>query len=302
MTLPSRNAQRNEGSIWKPGGQTPWELSKRVFHDALEDDLIGRASGLAFDFLLALFPLLVFLLTLFGLFASRSAQLRTGLLSTFADFLPPLAFQLLKSTTEELAENASNEKLTVGVVLALWFASSGVASMISALNASYHVKESRSWFKVRAIALGLTLMISILIFSALSIVLAGGALIDWIGRELHLASEVVALWKALQWPAAALFVIFSYALIYSCGPSEHRTHWYWIMPGSVFGALLWFAASEAFRIYLLFFNSYAAIYGSLGALVILVVWLYATGLAFLLGGAINANVERAYNESRFTSG
>ena len=263
----------------------------------MDDDLIGRASGLAFDFLLALFPLLVFLLTLFGLFASRSIQLRTGLLSYFADFLPPLAFQLLKNTTEELAKSASEEKLTVGVLLALWFASGGVASMMSTLNVAYRMKETRSWFKVRAIALGLTLLISILIFSALCIVLAGGTLIDWIGKELHFASEMVAVWKALQWPAAALFVIFSYDLIYYCGLTARRKRWYWITPGSAFGALLWFAASAGFRIYLRFFNSYTTIYGSLGALIILVVWLYVAGLAFLIGGEINANIERAAAEN-----
>jgi len=272
---------------------TLWELARSVLRDAIDDDLIGHASRLAFDFLLALFPLLVFLLALFGFFASRSIQLRTGLLSYFAAFLHPLAFQLLKDTTEELAKAASGEKLTIGVLLALWFASGGVASMISTLNVAYRIKETRSWFKVRAIAIGLTLLISILIFLALCIVLAGGTLIDWIGKEIHLASEMVAVWKALQWPVAALFVVFSYGLIYSCGPNGLRRRWYWITPGSAFGALLWFAASAGFRIYLRCFNSYTAIYASLGALIILLVWLYVTGLAFLIGGEINANIERA---------
>jgi membrane protein len=290
---PSSSGGQNYKTIWKLGGLTLWELARSVLRDAIDDDLIGHASRLAFDFLLALFPLLVFLLALFGLFASRSIQLRTGLLSYFAAFLPPLAFQLLKDTTEELAKAASGEKLTIGVLLALWFASGGVASMISTLNVAYRIKETRSWFKVRAIAIGLTLLISILIFLALCIVLAGGTLIDWIGKEIHLASKMVAVWKALQWPAAALFVVFSYTLIYSCGPNARRRRWYWITPGSAFGALLWFAASAGFRIYLRYFNSYTAIYGSLGALVILLVWLYVTGLAFLIGGEINANIERA---------
>jgi membrane protein len=297
MTASSPSGALNLKMTWKLGGLTLWELSRSVFRGAIEDDLIGRASGLAFDFLLALFPLLLFLLALFGLFASRSIQLRTGLLSYFADFLPPLAFQLLKNTTEELAKTASEEKLTIGILVALWFASGGVASMISTLNVAYRVKETRSWFKVRAIALGLTLMISILIFSALCIVLVGGILIDWIGAELHLTSSMVSFWKALQWPAAALFVVFSHALIYSCGPNAQRRRWYWITPGSVFGALLWLAASAGFRVYLGYFNTYTAIYGSLGALIILVVWLYVTGLAFLIGGEINANIECAAAEN-----
>lgn len=289
----SSSGELNYKTIWKLGGLTLWELLKGVTRDIADDDLVARASGLAFDFLLALFPLLVFLLALFGLFASRSIQLRTGLLGYFAAVLPALAFQLLKNTTEELATHASGGKLTIGILVALWFASGGMASMISALNAAYHARESRSWIKVRAIAVGLTLLISILIFSALCLVLLSGNLIDWIGTELHLASAMVAMWKALQWPAAALFVVFSYALIYSCGPNAERRRWYWITPGSAFGALSWLAASAGFRIYLRHFNNYSAIYGSLGALIILMVWLYVAGLAFMIGGEINANIERA---------
>lgn len=296
MTPSIRSGGQNYNTIWKLGGLTLWELSRCVVHDAIEDDLIGRASGLAFDFLLALFPFLVFLLAMFGLFASQSIQLRTDLLSYFAAFLPPLAFLLLKNTTEELAKTASEGKLTLGILLALWFASGGVASMISTLNVAYRTREARSWFKVRAITLALTLVISILIFSALCLVLVGEILIDWIGNELHLASALVLIWKALQWPLAAIFVTFSYALIYSCGPNAQNRRWYWITPGSVFGSLLWLAASAGFRVYLRYFNTYTAIYGSLGALVILVVWLYVSGLAFLIGGEINANIERAAAE------
>jgi membrane protein len=298
MTPSTPSGGQNYRTIWKLGGLTLWELSRSVVRDAVEDDLIGRASGLAFDFLLALFPLLVFMLALFGLFASQSIELRTGLLSYFAAFLPPLAFQLLKNTTEELARTANNEKLTLSILIALWFASGGVASMISTLHVAYRVKEDRSWFRVRAIALGLTLVISILIFSALCLVLVGGIMIDWIGSELHLASAMVLVWKALQWPAAALFVTFSYALIYSVGPSGVNRRWYWVTPGSVFGAFLWLAASAGFRVYLRYFNTYTATYGSLGALVILVVWLYVSGLAFLIGGEINANIERAAVEDQ----
>jgi membrane protein len=297
MTPSSPSGRPNFKAIWIFGGLSFWELVGNVYRGALEDDLPARASGMAFDFLLALFPQFVFLLALFGLFASRSIELRTGLLSYFADFLPPLAFQLLKNTTEELATSQSAGKLTISILVALWFASGGVASMISSLNVAYHAREGRSWLRMRATALGLTLIISIFIFLALSIVLVGGLLIDWIGNELHLALGMVAVWKALQWPAAGLFVVVSYALIYSCGPNAQNRRWYWITPGSAFGAVLWLAASGGFRVYLRYFNSYTAIYGSLGALIILVVWLYVTGLAFLIGGEINANIERAAAES-----
>src|SRR5580700_9973366 len=115
-------------SIWKLGGLTPWQLTKNVIREADEDDLLGRASELAFNFLLAFFPLLLFMLALFGLFASRSSQLQTGLLFYFADILPPGAFQLLTTITTELATTAAGGKLTLGIVLALWFASGGMSS------------------------------------------------------------------------------------------------------------------------------------------------------------------------------
>ena len=120
----------------------------------------------------------------------------------------------------------------------------------------FGVRESRSWFKVRAIALVLTLVISILILSALCIVLVSGSFVDWLGQELRLASAMIVVWKALQWPTALLFVIFSYALIYTFGPNLPRIRWHWITPGSVFGAILWLVASAGFRIYLRFVNNY----------------------------------------------
>src|SRR5690348_16645516 len=114
------------------------------------------------------------MLALFGLFASRSYQLQNSLLYYFSHFLPPVAFQLLKGSMIELAGNASGGKLTLGIVLAFWVASGGMTSMITTLNAAYGARESRSWFKVRIIALGLTLVISTLLLTALFIVLVGG--------------------------------------------------------------------------------------------------------------------------------
>lgn len=293
MNPSSRNAGQNAKSIWKLGGLTFWELVEAVVLDAQKNELFERASGLAFDFLLALFPLLFILVSVFSLFASHSLQLRISLLAYFADLLPNLAFQLLNTTTGELAANMSGEKLTIGILVALWLVSGGVAAIISSLNVAFRVKESRSWFEVRTIALAMTVVISILILSALGIVLVSGDFVDWLGGEFQLASTMILLGKALQWPTAMLFVIFSYALIYNFGPNLRERRWHWITPGSVFGAASWLVASVGFRIYLRFVNNYSVIFGSLGALVILMVWLYVTGLAFLLGGEINANIERA---------
>ncbi|MGB6431208.1 MAG: YhjD/YihY/BrkB family envelope integrity protein, partial [Candidatus Acidiferrales bacterium] len=153
MTNPPPSISSPSKSLWKLGGLSPWQIVGDVFDQIKANNSLGRASELAFDFLFALFPLILLMLTLFGLFATRGAELQIDLLSYFADFLPQSAFQLLRATVAELAHSASGGKLTFGIVFALWFASSGVSSMISALNAAYRVSDDRSWFKIRATAL-----------------------------------------------------------------------------------------------------------------------------------------------------
>jgi membrane protein len=293
MKDPSPPTPKQSKSLWKLGGLSPWQLVLNVFDQIKTNNTLGRASELAFDFLFALFPLILLMLTLFGLFASRGVELQTDLLSYFADFLPQTAFQLLRATVVELAQNVTGGKLTFGIVFALWFASSGVSSMISALNAAYRVSDDRSWFKIRTVALGLTLLISLHLLAALLIVLASSHFADWIGAQLHLLPLVVLLLKTLQWPAAIAFVLVSYSLVYFYGPDLNQRSWRWITPGSAFGAFLWLMSSVGMRVYLHFLNTYSAFYGSLGAVMILLVWLYVAGLAFLIGGAINAEIERA---------
>jgi membrane protein len=280
-------------SFWKLGGLTPPRLIYRVLRAIAQDDLFARASGLAFDFVLALFPLMVFMLALFGLFASHGSQLLSSLLSYFADFLPPAASQLFDGIVDELAKNSGGGKVTFGIVAGLWFASGGMSSMISTLNAVFRVREARSWFRVRAIALGLTLAIAILLLSALLLVFVGNRVVDWFAAEFSWSSFLAVAWKDFRWPAAALFVMISFSLVYYAGPNLAQHRWHWVTPGSLFGMLLWLASSVGLRIYLHFFNTYSATYGSLGAVMILLVWLYVTGLAFLIGGEINAEIERS---------
>lgn len=292
MTSPVVSNPQQFKSLWKLGGLTPGKLGRRVVEQIIADNVFGRAAELAFYFLFALFPLILLMVTLFGLFASHSSELRNDLLSSFADFLPPTAFQLLRTVTAELAANASGGKLTFGIVTALWCISGGVTSMISFLNVAHHVRETRSWFKVRIIALGLSVLISLLLLTALFMVLVGSHFVDWVGRGLRLHPIIVLVWKAIQWPAAIFFVDISCSLIYYCGPDlKSRRRWHWVTPGAAFGAFVWLVASFGFRTYLHFFNNYSVSYGSLGAVMILLVWLYVAGLAYLIGGEINAQIE-----------
>ena len=291
MTGPPSVADK---SLWKLGGLTPWQLGRAVFQEISANNVFGRAAELAFYFLFALFPLLFLMMTLFGLFASYSVDLQDVLLSYFADFLPPTAFQLLRRVATEIATHASHGKLTFGAVAALFCISNSVSSMMSFLNAAYHVRETRPLFKARAIALALSLLASVLLPLALFAVLVGSHFVGWVGAELRLNPLVVLVWKTIQWPTAIFFVALSCSLIYHYGPDlKERRRWHWFTPGAAFGAFIWMLASFGFRVYLHFFDNFSVSYGSLGALMILLVWLYATALACLIGAEINAEIERS---------
>jgi len=280
-------------SLWSLGGLTIRQLSRKVYQAITDDYILDRASALAFNFILALFPLLLFLLALFGAFASRGTALRSNLLSYLSQVLPPAADQVVNHTLIEVTRNSGGGKLTFGIVLSLWFASGGMASMISGLNGAYEVKDQRSWFKVRAIALGLTIAISALIVMALVVVLAGAGFSHWAGARYGLGQATLTAWSGLEVIVAIAFVALSFSLIYYFGPDLEEQHWYWITPGSMAGVLLWIAATFGFRAYLHFFNTYSRTYGSLGAAIILLMWLYITGFAFLIGAEINAQIEHA---------
>ena len=296
MERTKHSTRKDVKSIWKLGGLTPRQLTRNVVSGIRANNFFGRASELAFDFLFALFPLILFMLTLFGIFASHSMELQNGFLSYFAEFVPPMAFQLLKETTTELETNAGSGKLTFGILAALWFASGGVSSMISSLNLAYGVQAARSWLRMRMVAFGLTLTISISLFVALFVPLVSGDFVDWLGAKLSLPPVDVALWKALQWPAAVFFVVASYSLVYFYGQDRKEVR-HWLTPGAVFGGLVWLLSSLSFRMYLRFFNSYSLLYGSLGAVMILLAWLYLAALAFLIGAEINAHIDRAASDS-----
>jgi len=293
MTDSTLSTDEQVHSIWELGRLTAKQLGKKVWQGVDEHNLLGRGSELAYNYLLAIFPLLLFLLALFGLFAERGTQLKSDLFFYLSRLLPPSAADLLGKTINEVTSNGGGAKLTFGILLALSSASGGMSSMISALNGVYTVRESRPWWKVRLIVLGLTTAISALVIGALALVLFGGHAAELVGARFHVGSQLVIVGKVLQWPAAMFFITLSFSLIYFFAPDVEEQHWYWITPGSVVGVLVWLAASFGFRAYLHFFNSYSKTYGSLGAAIILLIWFYVTGLAFLIGGEINAQIEHA---------
>lgn len=284
-------------SLWKLGGLSWIQLGKRVWTEINDDDVWGRAAQLAYYFLLALFPLLIFLTATLGLMLGSGEGLRASLFNYLSQVMPGSAFQLVNSTMTEITRASNAGKLSFGLLAALWAASNGMGAITQALNAAYNVKESRPWWKQRLVAIALTIGLSILVIAALLLILWGGKLADFLAVHYQLGGLFAIAWKTIQWPIVFAFMITSFALIYFYAPDVKEQKWKWLTPGSAVGVVLWLLVSFGFKLYLHYFNSYSATYGSLGAVIILMLWLYFTGVAILIGSEVNSEIEHAAAEA-----
>jgi membrane protein len=283
--------QGNAASLWRLGGLTPWQLLKNVYEQFNKDEVLTRSAALSFYFAYALFPMLLFIVAVLGFFARNQA-----LVNTFSYHvslvMPPAAFALLSKVLREIAAHATGFKMVLGLGLAVWSASTGISSVMDALNHCYNVEESRPYWKRHIISIALTVALVGLTILSLVIVLYGTYIADFIGERTGLEHATVIAWQIVQWPIALLLVAFAFALMYHWGP-DLRQPWRWLTPGSLIGVSLWIAASLLFRTYLHYFNSYSRTYGSLGAGIVLLLWLLLSGMAILIGGEIDAEIAKA---------
>ena len=250
------------------------------------DDVLGNSAQVAFYFSFALFPLLLFLMTLLGYILQDKQDLQNQLFQMLGEIMPSSAFELVKKTLDEVTSHASGSKLALGVITTLWSASAGVDNMRGTLNEVYDLKETRSWIRAKLTSLLLTLAIGVLILIAIGFVTYGSRYLDMI---LPFHSPYVL--ESLEWIVIIILLLLAFALIYNFGPNHSPMQWKWISPGAAIGVLLWLLLSGGFRLYLHYFDSYSATYGSLGAVIILMLWLYLTALVILMGGAINAILD-----------
>jgi len=268
-------------------------LAKRVWNEVQEDNVFGRAAELSYYFLLALFPFLIFLTSIIGLVLGSGTGTRHMLFNYLARIMPPSAFQLIDNTMYEVSSASGGGKLSFGLLAALWAASNGLTAITDSLNTAYDLTESRSWWKRRLVSIGLTMALSVLIIAALTLVVGGGRIAEWLAGVYGFGPVFPVAWKIIQWPVVLAFMTFAFALIYYFAPDIREQRWKWLTPGAVIGVALWLLVSIAFRVYLHFFNSYSATYGSLGAVIILMLWFYFTGAAVLIGGETNSEIENA---------
>ena len=268
------------------------DFFKRLYNKALvEEDLLSSAAQVAFYFAFALFPLLLFLVTLFGIVLESAADLRAEMFFYLRQVMPGSASDLVQQTIDQVTQNSSGGKLTFGLAVALYSASAGIDSIRIALNGVYNLTETRPWWKTKSLSLFLTFILSILITIALGVVFYGGKFIalvlDWI--KLPIPSPLYL--GILQWVTVLVVLISTFALLYNYLPKHRKHSWVWITPGAIVGIALWLGLSYAFRLYLGYFNTYDKTYGSLGAVIILMLWLYLTALVILIGGSMNAVLQ-----------
>ncbi len=268
------------------------EYVKKVYEKFAAENVTTNAAQVAFYFIFALFPLLLFLLNIIGLFLGAAEGVRNELFAYLGQVVPPSAIKLVQDTITEITSDGGGGKLTFGALLALWSASAGVDNIRIALNDVYDLEETRPWWKYKLVSVLLTLGIALLIFLALGVVFYGGYFINLLVSPLGIeftSSIVLTVFSLL---VVGIALVLSFALLYNFAPNHDPFDWHWISPGAITAIVLWIVLSLGFRIYLQYFDSYSKTYGSVGAIIVLLLWLYLTAMVILIGGIVNAVGEK----------
>ncbi len=289
-------------SMWDLQGVPAKQVAKCVWQGIDEDSLLGRASQLAYSFFAAIFPTLIAMSALMGLVARSSSQIYFKLLDKIGQLIPPAAYQLVTQTFQQTTSASTPGKVTFGLLFALFSASVGISSIQDTLNSVYKVKERRPFWKARLEAIGLTLLVAFIVTCALLTLFAGDYGSDRL-RHLFVGSYALALLvHTVSWLLASLLMVLSFEVMYVLCPDLPHRKWRWFTPGALIALLGWVVGSLALRLYLHYFNSYSVTYGSLGAVIILLLWFYLTGVMILLGGEVNSEIEHAVAGKMLKSG
>jgi membrane protein len=282
-------------SVWKLGGLRVTELARRVIAEVQDDDCLGRAAQLAYYFLFALFPFFLFLVTLLGYLPIP--DLLDRIMAGLAQLLPGEALQLVQDNVRQLVTGQRGGLLSFGILAALWSSSSALTAIIDSLNRAYDVQEGRPFWKVRGLAILLTVGLSTFIILALVLLTFGPQLGRWAADLIGLGQVFEFTWNIVRWLVIVGLLILAMAMLYYLAPDVEQD-WKWITPGSVCAVLGWLLASLGFSFYVNSFGSYNATYGSIGAVIVLLTWMYLTGLFVLIGGEINAEIEHAAQDGK----
>lgn len=288
-------------SLWNFEGTPPWTVIKRSASAFMDDNLVSRAAELGYYFLFALFPTLLSASSILGLLAKRASTFYVGMLDYLSIVIPHSAFQLVIDTFNQTAAASSGGKIIFGLAAALWSASVGFAAIQDTANIVYKVKETRPYWKAKLQAILVTLLLSVVITLTLSTLLIADFLdkrIMKMGQLHYIAQSETILVQLTAWIVVLALLMLLFAIIYYFAPDLKNKRWHWLTPGAAIGIFGWLAASVGLRVYLHYFPSYSAAYGSLGAVIILLTWFYITGLMLLAGAEINSEIQAAVTEKR----
>jgi membrane protein len=281
--------------------KSPWSLhelewkkfARQLWSKTAKDRVTAQTAQLAFYFLLSAFPLLLALTALAGSVLKSDFMLLSRLEDYLRAVAPESVAGLLVETVQETATASSAGKISLGLFVTVWAASRAMNALIEALNIIYSVQEARPWWRRRLTALALTIGFMALILGAFVMLLYGARLTAWAGDKVGLGGLSTWLATILEWGLGLGFVLMAFNLLYIYAPNATHRRWNWLMPGTLAGVALWLTSSLAFKIYLGYFDRYSVTYGSLGAVIILMIWFYITGLAVLIGAEVNSLIERA---------
>ena len=272
-----------------------FQALKATVQEFQRDDVLGLAAQLAFFLILALFPFILVLVSLMSLVGNP--ELASKVLAYFRQVMPGEAYALIKTYTGDVisGERPAPYLFSFSILFTLWTASGAFAALINALNRAYDVQETRPFWKVRGIAILMTLGLSVLVLVGVLLLIAGEPIGRAIAEIFGLGELFELVWNILRWPVALFFMVFTVALLYYFAPDLDQP-FRWITPGGLIGVLLWVLASAAFSFYVNNFGTYNKTYGSIGVVIILLLYLYISSLTILFGAELNATLVRMKEE------
>ena len=285
MTRPDAEADRAVPS-W-------WEVLKRTVREAQEDNLTDWAAALTYYGVLSIFPALLVLVALLGLLGEHP-RTTDALLEIVEDLSPGAASETLRDPIVDVIESkgGAGALLGIGLLGALWSASGYIGAFMRAMNVLYEVPEGRPFWKLRPLQIAITiLMVLLLALVAIAIVVTG-PLASAIGGVVGLSDAAVTAWSWAKWPFLVLIVMMMLAVLYYAAPNVRHPGFRFLTRGSVVAIVLWLVASLLFGLYVASFGSYNKTYGSLGAVVVFLIWFWISNLALLLGAELDTELER----------
>lgn len=280
------------------GGSTVFGFLRKLVAAVSEDHVFNGAAALAFYLTFAMFPALIALMSVIPYLPI--ADVDDAIMEVIGQALPDEAAVLVSGIVADVTSQDRGGLLSLGLVATLWVASTGMYAIMQQLNITYGVTEARSFLRGRAIALLLSILFGVLVIVLFTLVVLGEVIGTWLGRALGYSDLLVIGFAVLRWALVVAATMLGIAFIYRFAPNVREPlHHVW--PGSVFATVLLIGASLGFSTYISNFADYSATYGSIGAVIVLMLWLYIAGLSLLVGAEINALLESGRRESRARS-